>query len=130
MIRIGIPLSETDFAKAKEFLARIRPLLASNECTFPISEKNKNFDRQYPMKDNEKVGIIRLLTPEDCVKIEPNNNPRFVDADVYVFIKNAEIMVYGELELHKLYIKIYLREKKTYDTVIVISFHEEGLHGY
>ncbi len=130
MIRIGIPLSETDFAKAKEFLARIRPLLASNECTFQISEKNKNFDRQYPMKDNEKVEIIRLLRPEDCVKIEPNNNPRFVDSDVYVFIKNDEIMVYGELELHKLYIKIYLREKKTYDTVIVISFHEEGLHGY
>ena len=67
MIRIGIPLSETDFAKAKEFLARIRPLLASNECTFQISEKNKNFDRQYPMKDNEKVEIIRLLRPEDCV---------------------------------------------------------------
>ena len=70
------------------------------------------------------------IRPEDCVKIEPNNNPRFVDSDVYVFIKNDEIMVYGELELHKLYIKIYLREKKTYDTVIVISFHEEGLHGY
>ncbi len=128
MIRIGTPLSETDFVKVKEFLTKIKPLLASNECTFQISEKNKDFDRQFSLRDAEKINIIKSLTAEDCVKVEPNNNPRFTDTDVYVFIKCVEIVVYGEVEPHKLYIKIYLREKKTYDTVIVISFHEEGLH--
>lgn len=129
MIRIGTPLSETDFVKVKEFLTKIKPLLASNECTFQMSEKNKDFDRQFSLRDAEKINIIKSLTSEDCVKVEPNNNPRFADTDVYVFIKCVEIVVFGETEPHKLYIKIYLREKKTYDTVIVISFHEEGLHG-
>ena len=72
--------------------------------------------------------IMKQLCPEDCIKVEPNNNPRFEQTDIFVFLKCVEILVYGESETHKLYIKIYLREQKTYDTVIVISFHEEGLH--
>jgi len=129
VIRIGTPLSETDFVRVKKFLTKIKPLLASNECTFQISEKNKDFDRQFSLRDAEKINIIKSLTPEDCVKVDPNDNPRFAESEVYVFIKCVEIIVFGESELHKLYIKIYLSEKKTYDTVIVISFHEEGMHG-
>jgi len=81
----------------------------------------------FPLRHEEKVRIIKELLPEDCVKVEPNDNPRFEQTDIFVFIKSVEIMVYGEEEPHKLYIKIYLREQKNYDTVIVISFHEEGV---
>lgn len=128
MIHIRIPLSDTDFNKVKDFLAKIKPLLAVNECHFQPSEKNRDFDRQCPLRHEEKVKIIKSLTPEDCVKVEPNNNPRFEETDIFVFIKCVEITVFGETEPHKLYIKIYLREHKKYDNVIVISFHEEGLH--
>ena len=128
MIHIGTPLSDIEFIKVKEFLAKIRPLLVSNECNFKPSEKNKDFDRKCPLKHEEKVNIIKSLIPEDCVKVEPNNNPRFEDTEVFVFIKCVEIVVYGETEPKKLYIKIYLREQKNYDNVIVISFHEEGLY--
>lgn len=128
MIHIGIPLSDTELIKVKALLAEIKPLLASNECIFQQSAKNKDFDRRYPLRHEDKVKIIKQLCPEDCVKVEPNNNPRFEQTDIFVFLKCVEILVYGESETHKLYIKIYLREQKTYDTVIVISFHEEGLH--
>lgn len=111
MIRIGNPLSETEFIKVREFLTKIKPLLATNECTFQMSGKNKDFDRQFSLRDDEKIIIIKSLTPEDCVKVEPNNNSRYADADVYVFIRCVEIVVFGEKEPHKLYIKIYLREK-------------------
>ena len=37
-------------------------------------------------------------------------------------------LVYGENETHKLYIKMYLAETPSFDIVIVISFHEEGMY--
>lgn len=80
------------------------------------------------MKDADKIKILKDLVPEDCVKIESNDNPRYEESEVYVFIKLVEILVFGETEPHKLYIKMYLREHTTFDVVIVISFHEEGMH--
>ncbi len=72
--------------------------------------------------------ILRSLTADDCTAIEPNNNSRYPDAEVYKFIKNCRLSVYGEDTDVKLYIKTYLREGKTRDIVIVISFHEEGMY--
>ena len=128
MIYIGTPLSDAEFVKVQDFLSRIKPLLMTNDCLFQQTGKNKIFDKQYPLRHADKVAILRQLLPEDCVKVEPNNNPRFEETDIFVFIKCVEIPVYGEISPHKLYIKIYLREQKNYDTVIVISFHEEGMH--
>lgn len=80
------------------------------------------------MTQDEKISILLSLSAEDCCQIEPNNNPGYDENDVYVFIKDAELLCYGEPQTVNLYIKMYIRETKTYDTVIVISFHEEGMH--
>lgn len=128
VIGIGTPLSTTEIQKANQFLSRIKPLLATNDCVFMTSQKNKDFDRLFSMKHNQKIDVLKSLTANDCVKIEPNNNSRFEQSEVYVFLKCVEILVYGESQSHKLYIKIYIRERSDYDTVIAISFHEEGLY--
>ncbi len=45
-----------------------------------------------------------------------------------MFLKITDIIVYGEKETVKLYIKMYIRENKNFDIVIVISFHKEGVY--
>ena len=125
---IGEPLSAEDFDKAGSFLAKIKPLLFTGQCTFRQSEKNRLFDRLHPLTNEQKTNIIQSLLAEDCVKIEPNNNPRYSESEVYVFIKTLQITSYGEEETVSLYIKMYLNEQDRMDFVIVISFHIEGLY--
>lgn len=128
VIHIGNSLLPEDFEKARSFLTRIKPLLLTKECVFKQSEKNALFDRCHPLTHEQRVDIIKTLVAEDCVKIEPNNNPRYADSEVYAFIKTLPLTSYGEEELVTLYIKMYLNEQKHYDIVIVISFHPEGMH--
>ena len=70
----------------------------------------------------EKVNIIKSLEKHDCIKIEPNNNPRYTDSEVYVFSKDCKLFIYGEEEILTLYIKMYVQESSNYDVVIVIFF--------
>ena len=93
-----------------------------------ITEKNLIFERQYPLKNDQKIDMIKELTAEDCIDISPNDNHRYGGSEIYVFIRNFNIPAYGERENVKLYIKIYISETKTHDEVIVISFHQEGMH--
>ena len=74
------------------------------------------------------IGVVHL-EEHDCIKIEPNNNPRYTDSEVYVFSKDCKLFIYGEEEILTLYIKMYVQESSNYDVVIVISFHQEGMHG-
>ena len=39
----------------------------------------------------------------------------------------VSIEAYGDKVSIDLYTKMYIEEKKTYDLVVVISFHEEGM---
>ena len=126
VIYIANRLPAADYKKAEEFLKRIKPLLATNECQFKISLKNTAFDQQFNLRNEQKIAIIKSLTADDCFKIAPNDNLRYADSEVYQFIKCVELLVYGENEAHKLYIKMYLAEQTAFDIVIVISFHEEG----
>jgi len=126
VICIANQLSAADYKKAEEFLARIKPLLMTRECQFKKSEKNKIFDQQFNLRDEQKIDIIKSLTADDCIKIAKNDNPRYADSEVYQFIKCVELLVYGENEVHKLYVKMYLAEQPRFDIVIVISFHKEG----
>ena len=128
VIHIGDLLLPEDIEKARSFLTRIKPVLLTKECVFKQSEKNILFDRYHPLIHEEKIDIIKALVAEDCVKIEPNNNPRYAESEVYVFIKTLTLNTFGEEELITLYIKMYLSEKRNYDIVIVISFHLAGMH--
>ena len=92
------------------------------------TEKNNYFDRKFSLTDQKKREILKSLTADDCYQIEPNNNPRYKTDEVYKFFKEVELIVFGEFESTTLYLKMYIRESKTYDMVIVISFHEEGMH--
>ena len=122
-------LSPQDLKKAECFLANIRPLLATKEFTIKQTEKNRVFDRQYNLRDAEKLEILKSLSASDCIKIEPNDNPRYSDTEVYCFLKNKIITVFGESETLCIYIKMYIQELSNHDIVIVISFHKEGMHG-
>lgn len=92
------------------------------------SEKNKYFDRKFNLRDSAKREILKSLAPEECTSIEPNNNPRYADSEVYKFIKNCELSNYGQIEQIPLYIKMYIQEGKHDEMIIVISLHEEGMH--
>lgn len=128
MILINRLLSADDYEKARLFLKRVQPLLSTNECIFKQSAKNIEFDRRYNQSHAQKIGILKSLSAEDCIKIEPNNNPRYTESEVYVFIKDLTLDVYGQNENVKVYVKMYLNEQKHYDIVIVISLHPEGMH--
>lgn len=128
VIHIRYALSPEDYAKAEAFIKRIKPLLLTGDFQIEQTEKNKSFDREFSLTDQEKRDILKSLTADDCYQIEPNNNPRYKTDEVYKFFKEIEVIVFGELESTKLYLKMYIRESKTYDMVIVISFHKEGLH--
>ena len=121
-------LSPLEQEKAREFLKRIRPYLATNECIFQPSAKNHDFDNRYSMTHNAKVSVIKNLQAEDCIKIELNNNSRYPIAEVYIFIKSVTITVFGEEEQLKLYIKMYFLEEGNRSPIIVISFHTEGMY--
>lgn len=114
--------------KAETFLNRIRPLLKTGECTFAVREKNRQFDRLFPLKHQEKIAILLSLSKDDCVKIEPNDNSRYKACDVFVFLKDLELLSYGEKQKVRMYIKMYLNEQRNFDIVVVISFHSEGIH--
>ena len=122
-------LTTTQKETATEFLEKIKPYLCTNMCYFKPSTKNKIFDRKYGLKHNEKVELIKSLTADDCIKIEPNNNPRYEDAEVFVFLKNdIEITIFGEPNSVSIYIKIYYLSTSQCDKIICISFHESGMH--
>lgn len=80
------------------------------------------------MRAADKIKVLGMLTAGDCTKIEPNNNPRYPDSEVFFFLKNIRIFVYGETEEPLVYIKMYVAELSMNDCVIVISFHKEGMH--
>ena len=128
MLIISNYLSPKEYKKAEAFLARIRPLLKTKDVTISQTYKNKEFDREYNLTSDEKNALLESLTAEDCTKIAPNDNPRYPNSEVYFFLKNIQVVVYGEPENPCVYIKMYLAELPNYDNVIVISFHKEGMH--
>lgn len=127
MVNIVIWLDD-EKTQIQVFLDTVKALLPTGEYSFIPTEKNKTLDRKYNIRDKEKVEIIKSLEVSDCVEIRKNDNPRYPDADIFVFIKGVELLFYGEPEMVKLYIKEYILEDKRFETVIVISFHEEGMH--
>lgn len=130
VIHISCTLSSEDYLKSSKFISRIKPLLNTGDFQIVLTEKNKLFDCKFPLTDQKKRDILRSLTADDCYQIEPNNNPRYQAAEVYKFLKNVDLLSYGEQVAVELYIKMYIKESKSYDMVIVISFHEEGMHDF
>ena len=128
VIHISYSLSSADYKKAENFIKRIRPLLSTGDIQIESTEKNKFFDRKFSLTDQKKRELLKSLTADNCYQIEPNNNPRYKTDEVYKFFKEVDLPVFGELEATTLYLKMYIRESKTYDIVIVIPFHEEGMH--
>lgn len=121
-------LSDSDLKKVKAFIKRMRAALATGDFTIEPTIKNKAFDRKFNLRNSQKLSILKSLTENDCIAAEPNDNPRYPETDVYKFIKSEKLMVYGEAENVKLYIKAYIDDDSYYDFVLVISFHEEGMH--
>ena len=128
VIRIHHSLSSAEQKKAEDFIRKIKPLLSMGEFQIEPTEKNKIFNRQFPLTDQQKREILKSLTADDCYWIGPNDNPRYKTDEVYKFFKDIEVVVFGEPDTTKLYLKMYIKESKTYDMVIVISFHGEGMH--
>ena len=128
VIKIEIQLSDMERESVRIFLARVKSLLITGEYIIKPSWKNTEFDDKYALRDAQKREILKSLTVDDCIKIEDNTNARYDTATLFFFIKDISIEAYGEVELVSLYLKMYIKETKTHDTVIVISFHEEGMY--
>lgn len=121
-------LNEKELTKVQAFLKRAQALYPTQQYSFSMSEKNKLFNRQYNLPNQDKIEIMKSLCAEDCVAIRKNDNCRYPYSDVFVFIKSVEVESYGETEEIKLYIKDYIIEQNALESVIIISFHEEGLY--
>ena len=121
-------LTEVELEKVRTFLKRAKALYPTNQYTFKPSEKNKLFDRKYNLRNSDKLRIMQSLTEADCIEIRKNDNPRYPEADVFVFIKLVSLDFYGEPVETNLYIKDYITDDNGLEMVIVISFHEEGMH--
>lgn len=128
VIIISFSLTEENRLKIEDFLKQCYALLRTNDYKIEVRDKNEDFDDQYPMTDQEKRSVLLSLTVDDCVAIEPNTNPRFSDAEIFFFKKDKMLIVYGEEELVKLYIKMYTQTFPAYDRICVISFHKDGVY--
>ena len=127
VIPIRTELSPDDYKKAQEFIKRMKPLLATGDIKVIPRWKNKELQEKYRLSHKEQCDILKMLSAEDCVEISPNDNPRYdISAEVYKFFKDAELLYFGEPELVKLYLKLYIETRTAYDIVMVISFHEKG----
>ena len=128
----GIPISRVWTAEERtlinNFLVHAKALLATKDFIIQPTPKNKAFQKRYPLRSDDQIAILRSLQVEDCVAVEPNDNPRYSDSTVFKFIKEVEITVLGETELVEIYIKEYIEDRRTHEIICVISFHEEGLH--
>lgn len=118
-------IDEESRIEAQKFLERVRSLLATNEFQVSRRGKNQEFLEKYKIKDQKIKEMLYALNSTDCIAIEPNNNPRYCDAMVYKFIKVYELDYFGDTCNVTVYIKQYIVEEKTYDLVMVISFHED-----
>lgn len=125
---ISKQLSEENLKEVDIFLKDLKPLLLSNQCEFKKSKKNEDFNRYYPLTNKEKIDILKSLSAKDCIKIENNTNPMYIDARVFFFIKECNLIVFGEEEIVKLYIKLYIYKDAVFDNIIVISFHKDGMY--
>ena len=92
-------LSEPDQARVKEFLDRAKALFPTSQYTFKPSDKNRELDIQFNLRDQEKVEILKSLTAEDCIEIRQNDNVRYPDADIFIFMKQVSLESYGEEEV-------------------------------
>ena len=118
-------IDEGSRIEARKFLERVRSLLATNEFQISIRDKNQEFLEKYKIKDHKIKEMLLVLNGTDCIAIEPNNNPRYREARVYKFAKVYELDYFGDACIVTAYIKMYIVEEKTYDLVMVISFHED-----
>jgi hypothetical protein len=118
-------IDEKSFVEAQKFLERVRSLLATNEFQVSQRDKNQEFLEKYRIKERKIKEMLLALNGTDCNAIEPNNNPRYREALVYKFMKVYELDYFGDTCDVTVYIKQYIIEKKTYDLVMVISFHED-----
>ena len=82
----GIRLTE-ERVYVQSFLDRARALIPTGQCTFRITEKNKQFDRKYNMTDQQKRNVVRSLCIDDFVEIRLNEVPRYPEAELFVFCK-------------------------------------------
>ena len=126
VIFIDNQLTNEEIEKVKNFLSWAQPLISSNDFQIKPSEKNRNFDIEFSMKHEDKKEILQTLTSDDCVEIRTNTNPRYQDAELYIFLKSVDSFFYGEPQTIDVYIKMYIKQYNYYDKVIVISFHKEG----
>ena len=128
MIHISKMLTESEREKAEGFIKKMKSLLITGEYTIRPSWKNTEFDDEYPLREEQKRAVLRSLTVDDCTKIEANTNDRYEASELFFFLKDSSFTVYGEEVTVPIYLKMYIRETKTHDMVIVISFHRSGLY--
>lgn len=120
--------TENEIKEIDVFLGRAKALLATNDFIIKKTQKNIVFAKRYPMRHEVQADILKSLTRDDCIDVSPNTDERYADTLVFEFIKDVEILVYGEQEKVKLYIKQYIVDNKTHELITVISFHEEGMY--
>ena len=113
----------------KIFLDRAKALFPTSQYTFKPSDKNRELDIEFNLRDQEKVEILKSLTAEDCIEIRQNDNVRYPDADIFIFMKQVSLESCGEGITVTLYSKDYvITVPPNMEMVIVISFHREGMH--
>lgn len=113
-------------SKAAQFLAAAKSIMQTGDLTIQQRAKNIDFMQKYQIKHQDAISMVRQLEPKNCYAIEPNDNQRYADAEVYKFKRSYDLAYYGVVEAVMVYIKMYLVEEKSYDYIMVISFHRDG----
>lgn len=109
---------------AQIFLKRVRSLLATNEFQLSMRDKNQDFVEKYKISYGKIKEMLLALDDIDCINVCSNNNPRYRNAIIYKFIKKYQLEYFGDICDIEVYIKLYIVMEKTYDLVMIISFHE------
>ena len=83
----GIPISRVWTAEERtlinDFLVNAKALLATKDFIIQPTPKNKAFQKRYPLRSDDQIAILRSLQVEDCVSVEPNDNPRYPEFNCF-----------------------------------------------
>lgn len=112
-------------------MKKVKGLFPTGQWTIKQTEKNKDLERKYNLRHQQKEEILKSLEADDCIDILQNEKPGFPDAEMFVFLKPVLLDHYGEPVDVKLYIKEYVMlDNYNMEMLIVVSFHEEGLYDF
>lgn len=115
----------------KVYLKELKNLVLENKYTISRNnnrEENKKFIEDYRIDSRKEKEILMNLEYADFCYAVNNKNPKFAHEVLYIFNKEYDLDMWGELVSVDIYIKMNKTQTRSgEDIMIIVSFHEQNM---